>query len=159
MENPKNAERVLDLLWKNYSEQNEINKRIADRVTIVLGVTATAFGFVAKLPSVDNHGVFYAVMLILSLLCLLAAFVIGSLVWSPRDGLQPSFMSLEEIWHHQIVVSEDTAVANLINDLCLVIEESRERTGIIAKWFTRCLMLCGASLVLVVMSSVPVLAG
>ncbi|MBL8811738.1 MAG: hypothetical protein JNM43_16335 [Planctomycetaceae bacterium] len=118
MNNSAKAKAVLDMIRDSYKDTIDAQKRSTDRITIILGITATCFSLIAKVDDAPAEGV-AKLFLICSMIGLLACFVITVLALYPRDSKVPGSFDVHFLWNHYVSeVSEEQCFANIANDIC-----------------------------------------
>lgn len=156
MENEPQCKLVLDRLSKNLDEMTELIKRTGDRVILVLGATATAFGLIMRMSPPPQSDLAIG-LVILAIASLASCFVIAILALMPKEGEQPGSTDVDEIWEHLITKDMEAAAANAMNDLCRVIRHRRTTNERMNRWFTLLLFVSGLTLALVSSSQIATL--
>ena len=153
METSENKKRVLDLLWKNYQDQVLSSRRFGDRVTIVIGATIGAFGLLVKLNEGNTLASIWSLGgMVAAVVSLSAAFFCAAMVWRPKKGEQPSGTDVDRLWKYLVAVEDDVSAATVMGDICKATKAERRATEYLARWFTRCMLCCGAALLAVIFS-------
>jgi hypothetical protein len=129
-----NAKLVLELMKDNYKEVTEINKRLCDRMTIVLGLTVTGFGLIIKMDD-KSHTMWSSLFLGVSLAGLALCFLTAIRGLFPKRGEQPGKCDVDFLWAEYVAVDEEAAFANVLNDICVVLKSRREVGVKMAWWF------------------------
>lgn len=145
MFNSENAKLVLKRLEDNYRDIGEINRRIGDRATIIVGATATGFGLITNMRN-TVPGLFSSFLFFIAAVLLLACFGFGMLCLWPRNSSQPGSVDIKHLWKYYIEVLEDVTMAHTIDDLCDTIADRRENNEKMGLYFKLSLGVGGASL-------------
>jgi hypothetical protein len=154
----KNAERELERLQRHYAEVSDLVKRFGDRTTILIGGTITSYGLILKVSD-QTSGTFGAIALTASAGWIVAAFWFAGVMLLPKESSQPGSTELSMIWNHYVVVSEEAAMANQMDDLCVAIRKKRANLVRSGNTFRLLLACCALALLLVAISEAMSLQG
>lgn len=146
-----NSKLVIDTLKDNYREAVEIGKRFGDRMTILMGITATGFGLLIKLTDKPVTGCSMW-LLISAVIGLLLCFAISALALFPKQSHQPGTTDVDFLWEHYVSVKPEQAEANVMSDLCHCVRKRRAECALLSFWFRIQIIMAGITMLCVVMS-------
>lgn len=146
-----NSKLVIDTLRDNFREVTEIGKRFGDRMTILMGITATGFGLLVKLSDKQVNGV-SVLLLIAAVVGLLCCFGIAALAMFPKKSLQPGSTDVDFLWAEYVARDPEQAEANVIADICHALRHRRNDCDRLSYWFRIQIIVAGFTLLCVVIS-------
>ena len=134
MNSLSNAKHVLDVVRDNYKEMFDVGKRLGDRMTILMGITATGFGLIVKLSDEALAG-WSLCLLCLAVAGLLGCFGIAAVALFPKRAEQPGSTDIDFLWQHYVAIADESAIANVLNDACDCLRKRRAACDVLSWWF------------------------